>query len=417
MSKSTLQLLPEPVEASDPLHDLLRSGAQQLIARAVEAELAVMLAQFAELRLDDGRQAVVRNGFLPERRIQTGIGDVCIKVPKVRDRSGNGIHFNSALLPPYLKRTKSVEELLPWLYLRGISTGDFHEALSALLGEGASGLSASTISRLKAQWLEEHHAWTQRDLSDTRYAYFWADGIYSYVRQDNRLCLLVIIGVTELGRKELIAVEDGYRESEASWFELLSGLRSRGLTVSPKLAIGDGATGFWNALAKVFPDTRHQRCLVHKTANVLTSLPKSVQPKVKSELRDVWLAENRESANKALDGVLARYADKYPVAMKKLTKDREELLAFYDFPAAHWASIRTTNPIESAFATVRLRSKRAKNCGSRATTLAMVFKLLQTAQKSWNRLKGFELLTLVVNNVPFKDGEQVEDEASDRSVA
>jgi len=417
MTKSTLQVLPEPVEANDPLHDLLRTGAQQLIASAVEAELAVMLAQLAERRLDDGRLAVVRNGFLPERHIQTGIGDVSVKVPKVRDRSGNGIRFNSALLPPYLKRAKSVEELLPWLYLRGISTGDFHEALSALLGEGASGLSASTISRLKSQWLDEHKAWSQRDLSDTRYVYLWADGIYSNVRQDDRLCLLVIIGVTEHGRKELIAVEDGYRESEASWFELLSGLRSRGLTVSPTLATGDGAMGFWNALAKVYPDTRHQRCLVHKTANVLASLPKSVQPKIKSELKDIWLAEGRGAANKALDGMLAKYTDKYPAAMKKLKKDREELLAFYDFPAAHWASIRTTNPIESAFATVRLRSKRAKNCGSRATTLAMVFKLLQSAQKSWNRLKGFELLTLVVNNVPFKDGEQVEDEASDRSVA
>ncbi|EPY6113007.1 IS256 family transposase [Salmonella enterica subsp. enterica serovar Bareilly] len=417
MTKSTLQVLPEPVEVTDPLHELLRTGAQQLIASAVEAELAAMLAQFAGCQLEDGRQAVVRNGFLPERSIQTGIGDVCVKVPKVRDRSGNGIRFNSTLLPPYLKRAKSVEELLPWLYLRGISTGDFNEALSALLGEGASGLSASTISRLKAQWLDEHQAWAQRDLSDTRYVYLWADGIYSNVRQDDRLCLLVVIGVTEHGHKELIAVEDGYRESESSWYELLSGLRSRGITISPKLATGDGAMGFWNALAKVFPDTRHQRCLVHKTANVLASLPKSVQPKIKSELRDIWLAENRASADKALDGMLAKYADKYPAAMKKLTKDREELLAFYGFPAAHWASIRTTNPIESAFATVRLRSKRAKNCGSRATTLAMVFRLLQTAQKNWNRLKGFELLTLVVNNVLFKDGEQVEDEASDRSVA
>lgn len=236
--------------------------------------------------------------------------------------------------------------------------------------------------------------------------YLWADGIYSNVRQDDRLCLLVVIGVTEHGHKELLAVEDGYRESEASWFELLSGLRSRGLTISPKLATGDGAMGFWNALAKVFPDTRHQRCLVHKTANVLASLPKSVQPKIKSELRDIWLAENRDSANKALDGVLAKYGDKYAAAMKKLTKDREELLAFYDFPVAHWASIRTTNPIESAFATVRLRSKRARSSGSRATTPPMVFKLLQSAQESRNRLKGFELLTLVVNNVPFKDGEQ-----------
>ena len=236
MTKSTLQVLPEPAEPTDTLHELLRNGARQLIANAVEAELETMLSQYADHRLDDGRLAVVRNGFLPERSIQTGIGDVIIRVPKVRDRSGGGVRFTSTLLPPYLKRAKSVEELLPWLYLRGISTGDFNEALSALLGEGASGLSASTISRLKAQWLDEHHSWSQRDLSDTRYVYLWADGIYSNVRQDDRLCLLVLIGVTEHGRKELIAVEDGYRESEASWYELLSGLRSRGLTISPKLA-------------------------------------------------------------------------------------------------------------------------------------------------------------------------------------
>ncbi|MCY1700868.1 IS256 family transposase [Lelliottia sp. SL45] len=344
-----------------------------------------------------------------ERSIQTGIGDVCIKVPKVRDRSGSGIRFNSPLLPPYLKRAKFVEELLPWLYLRGISTGDFNEVLSVLLSEGASGLSASTISRLKAQWLDEHHAWAIRGMS--------IFGLMAFTAIYGRLCLLVVIGVTEHGRKELIAVEDGYRQSESSWYELLSGLRSRGLTASPKLATGDGAMGFSNAQAKVFPDTRHQRCLVHKTANVMASLPKLVQPKIKSDLRDIWLAENRESADTTLDAMLVKYGDKYPAAMKKLTKDREELLAFYDFPAAHRASIRTTNPVESAFATVRLRSKRAKNCGSKATTLAMVFKLLQTAQKSWNRLKGVELLTLVANNVPFKDGEQVDDEASDRSVA
>lgn len=416
MSKSTLKALPEPDTAIDPLHELIRNGARQLIASAVDAELNVMLSQYAEYRLDDGRLAVVRNGYLPSRTIQTGIGDVEIKVPKVRDRSGSGICFNSTLLPPYLKRAKNVEELLPWLYLRGISTGDFHEALGSLLGEHASGLSASTISRLKQQWQDEHRQWCQRDLHDARYVYFWADGIYSNVRQDDRLCLLVIIGVTEHGRKELLAVEDGYRESEASWSEVLNGLRARGLTISPKLATGDGALGFWKALAKIYPDTVHQRCWVHKTANVLSSLPKSVQPKVKSELREVWQAESRQMANKALDVLLAKYSPKYPAAMNKLEKDREELLAFYDFPAEHWVSIRTTNPIESAFATVRLRSRRAKNCGSRETTLTMVFKLLQSAQKNWNRLPGFNLLTLVVNNVPFKDGVQVH-ETSARSVA
>ncbi|MGG2143910.1 IS256 family transposase [Symbiopectobacterium sp. RP] len=416
MKKSTLQVSAEPDIAADPLHELIRNGARQLIAAAVEAELEAMLQQHAERRLDDGRHAVVRNGYLPPRTIQTGIGDVEIKVPKVRERSGNGICFNSALLPPYLKRAKSVEELLAWLYLRGISTGDFHEALRALLGEKASALSASTISRLKQQWLEEHRQWCLRDLSDTRYVYFWADGIYSHVRQDDRLCLLVIIGVTEHGRKELVAVEDAYRESEANWAELLNGLRARGLTVSPKLATGDGALGFWNAMAKIFPDTQHQRCWVHKTANVLASLPKAMQPKVKAELREVWLAESRDAANEAFDVLLARFSAKYPAAMKKLEKAREELLAFYDFPSEHWTSIRTTNPIESAFATVRLRSRGAKNDGSRETTLSMVFKLLQSAQKSWNRLRGFDLLTLVVSNVQFKDGEHIH-EASERNVA
>lgn len=306
--------------------------------------------------------------------------------------------------------------MLPWLYLRGISTGDFHEALGALLGEKAHGLSASTISRLKQQWLEVHRQWCLRDLSDTRYVYFWADGIYSHVRQDDRLCLLVSIGVTEHGRQELVAVEEGYRESEANWAELLHGLQAGGLTVSPKLATGDGALGFWNAMAKIFPDTQYQRCWVHKTANVLASLPKTMQPKVKAELREIWLAESRDAANDAFDVLLARFSAKYPAAMKKLEKDREELLAFYDFPSEHWASIRTTKPIESAFATVRLRSRRAKKCGSRETTLSMVFKLLQSAQKSWNRLRGFDLLTLVVNNVQFQDGEQIH-EASEQNVA
>jgi transposase-like protein len=359
---------------------------------------------------------VVRNGYLPERTIQTGIGDVDIKVPKVRDRSGSGIHFTSALLPPYLKRTGSVEALLPWLYLKGISTGDYQDALCALLGDQARGLSANTICRLKESWCDEHKAWSQRDLGKRRYVYWWVDGIYSNVRMDDRVCLLVIIGVTEHGHKELVAVEDGYRESEASWTELLMGLRGRGLTTGPRLATGDGALGFWKALAKCYPDTAHQRCWVHKTANVLSVLPKSVQPKVKEALHDIWMAETREDANKAFDRTVTRFQAKYPGAMEKLVKDRDELLAFYDFPAEHWVSIRTTNPIESTFSTVRLRTKRARNCGSRETTLAMVYKLLESAQKGWKRLKGFALLTLVVNNVKFQDGVRVE-ETSDRNAA
>ena len=417
MSKFTLTALSQPENSSaDPLSELLRSGARRLIAQAVEAELQMLLDQHADVRLSDGRQAVVRNGHLPEGTVQTGIGDVEVKVPKVRDRSGSGIRFNSNLLPPYLKRARSVEELLPWLYLKGISTGDFQESLAALLGDQAKGLSANTISRLKAKWLEEHGQWRRRDLNNKRYVYWWADGVHSNVRMDDRLCLLVIIGVTEHGRKELVAVEDGYRESTASWEELLVGLRERGLETPPKLAIGDGALGFWKAITKTYPATRHQRCWVHKTANVLNKLPKSMQPKVKDALHDIWMAPTRDEAHAAFDRALVRFSTKYPKAMDCLAKDRDEMLAFYDFPAEHWTHIRTTNPIESTFATVRLRTKRTRNCGSRDTTLAMVFKLLESAQKNWKRIKGFNLLTLVVNNVEFKDGEQVTSQ-SDRNAA
>lgn len=417
MTHFNLTALSQPEQPlADPLTELLRRGARDLIAQAVESELQALLDEHAQQRLPDGRQAIVRNGYLPERTIQTGIGDVEVKVPKVRDRSGSGVCFNSSLLPPYLKRAKSIEELLPWLYLKGISTGDYQEALAALLGDNAKGLSANTISRLKQHWADEHRDWCRRELSQNRYVYWWADGVYSNVRMDDRLCLLVIIGVTEHGRKELVAVEDGYRESEASWSELLSGLRARGLTQSPKLAVGDGALGFWKALSKIYPETRHQRCWVHKTANILTVLPKSVQPKVKSALHEIWMAATREEAHKAYDRALARFESKYPGAMARLRKDRDELLAFYDFPAEHWVHIRTTNPIESTFSTVRLRTKRARNCGSRETTLAMVYKLLETAQKRWQRIRGFHLLALVVNNVPFRDGEQVQDQ-SDRNAA
>ncbi|WP_375191770.1 IS256 family transposase [Marinobacter sp.] len=417
MSKSNLHALSQPeVTDNDPLHELIRQGARDLIAQAVETELDTLLKQYADVKTPNGRRAVVRNGHLPKRTIQTGVGDVEVQVPKVRDRSGSGIRFNSQLLPPYLKRAKSLEELIPWLYLRGVSSGDFQEALSALVGEQANGLSANTVSRLKAKWLDEHKDWQRRDLSQKRYVYWWADGVYSNVRLDDRLCLLVIIGVTEHGHKELVAVEDGHRESEASWRELLLDLRERGLEPSPKLAVGDGALGFWKALSKVFPDTRHQRCWVHKTANVLDKLPKSVQPKVKSALHEIYLAETRDSAHKAFDSTLKRFRDKYPKAMENLEKDRDELLAFYDFPAIHWIHLRTTNPIESTFATVRLRTKRSRSCGNRDTTLSMVFKLLQSAQKRWKRIKGFNQLKLVVDNVQFQDGIPVEDQ-SDRSAA
>ena len=406
MNNNKLELVEIPEEiAGDALTALLRNGAKALISQAVEAELAAILMSYQHEKLADGRQAVVRNGYLPERTIQTGVGDVEIKVPKVRDRSEQGIKFNSSLLPPYLKRTKSMEELIPWLYLKGISTGGFQEALSALVGEQAKGLSANTISRLKTDWLREHQTWSQRDLSQKQYVYFWADGIYSNVRMDDRLCLLVIVGVTEHGQKELVAVEDGFRESSASWEEVLIKLRQKGLTQGPRLATGDGALGFWNALSKVYPDCRHQRCWVHKTANVLNKVSKTMQPKVKQSLYNIWMAETKKEAKKAFDNALECYGAKYPKAMECLNKDREELLAFYDFPAEHWIHIRTTNPIESTFATVRLRTKRSKNCGSRETTLAMVYKLMESAQKKWRKIKGFNLLRLVINNIPFKDGE------------
>lgn len=417
MTDSTLRALSQPEPpVTDPLHELLRQGARDLIAKAVEAELATFLAQYADQRLDDGRQAVVRNGYLPERTVQTGVGDVSVQVPKVRDRSGGGARFNSSLLPPYLKRARSIEELIPWLYLKGISTGDYQEALAALLGDQAKGLSANTVSRLKKQWEDEHTEWRKRDLADRHYVYWWADGVYSNVRMGDRLCLLVIIGVTEQGRKELVAVEDGFRESAASWETLLTGLRERGLAQAPKLAVGDGAMGFWAALSKIYPETDHQRCWVHKTANVLNKLPKSVQPKVKADLHDIWMAETRDEARRAFDRTVKRFEAKYPKAMGCLAKDQDELLAFYDYPAEHWVHIRTTNPIESTFATVRLRTKRSRNCGSRATTLAMVFKLLQSAQKRWRRIKHFQKLELVVSNVKFQDGEQVVDQ-SDRNAA
>ena len=332
MNNNKLELVEIPEEITgDALTALLRSGAKALIAQAVEAELAAILMSYQHEKLADGRQAVVRNGYLPERTIQTGVGDVEIKVPKVRDRSEQGIKFNSSLLPPYLKRTKSMEELIPWLYLKGISTGGFQEALSALVGEQAKGLSANTISRLKTDWLREHQTWSQRDLSQKQYVYFWADGIYSNVRMDDRLCLLVIVGVTEHGQKELVAVEDGFRESSASWEEVLIKLRQKGLTQGPRLATGDGALGFWNALSKVYPDCRHQRCWVHKTANVLNKVSKTMQPKVKQSLYNIWMAETKKEAKKAFDNALECYGAKYPKAMECLNKDREELLAFSIF--------------------------------------------------------------------------------------
>lgn len=404
MSNDNMISLQSP---EDPLNRLLKDGARQLLAQALEAELAQLLSEYAEKRDQHGRAAVVRNGYLPERTIQTGLGDINVKLPKVRDRSGSGVKFNSKLVPPYLKRTKAIEEFLPWLYLKGISTGDFQETLQSLLGIEASGLSSNTICRLKSSWATEYQKWRKQKLKK-RYVYVWADGVYSNIRMDDRLCLLVLIGVDEHGNKELLSVADGYRESEASWTDVLVDLQKRGLTVAPKLAIGDGALGFWKAVAKQWPETSCQRCWVHKTANILNKLPKSVQPRVKEALHDIWMAETKETAYSAYFSCIRRFEDKYPKAMECLSKDKENLLAFYDFPASHWLHIRTTNPIESVFASVRLRSNKAKNCGSRTTTLTMVFKLMQSAQKRWNKLRGFTLLADVITGVQFKNGIKVE---------
>ncbi len=427
MSKDTVIEARNPGEGTrDELTDLLREGATRLIAEAVAAELATMLAQFVDYKDQSGRRFVVRNGHLPEREIMTGIGPVSVRVPKVRDRSGTRIKFTSALIPPYLRRAQSVEEVLPWLYLKGISTGDMQEALEALLGKGAKGLSPATISRLKARWEDDYQSWSQRDLSGSRHVYFWVDGVYFNVRMDDaRQCILVIIGVTEEGIKEFVAIEDGYRESEQSWLLVLRGLKQRGLEIGPELAVGDGALGFWKALPKVYGETRGQRCWVHKTANVLNCLPKSIQPKAKVALQQIWMAPGREEAYKAFDGFVAIYDAKYPKATNCLEKDRDAMLAFYDFPAEHWVHIRTTNPEESTFATVRLRTAKTRGCVSRNTILALVFRLGLSAQKHWIRLRGFQQLGEVIRGVKFSNGvvvamneeEQVEEQNLVRSAA
>jgi putative transposase len=399
----------------DPLTDLLRDGARALIQQAVEAELQAFLNDYRNVMDLKGRQTVVRNGYLPERDIVTGVGNVAVKMPKVRDRSGGGVKFNSSLVPPYVRKAKRVEAALPWLYLRGISTGDMQEALSVLLGSEAKGLSPAVVSRLKTQWGDEYQAWNQRDLSQERYVYVWADGVYSTLRGENdRLCLLVIIGVNELGEKRLLALSDGYRESKASWLSVLQDLQARGLQDAPKLATGDGALGFWAAVNEAWPQTRTQRCWVHKTANVLAALPDSIQAKAKAGLKEIWMAETQVQATKAFDRFQRDFEAKYPKAVNILEKDRESLLSFYDFPAEHWVHIRTTNPIESSFATIRHRTTRTKNCVSRNTLLGLVFQLALTAEKSWRKIRGFKQLPDVIQGIRFQDGIAVIAEADKR---
>jgi putative transposase len=401
----------EHFEGRGALDQVVRQGAQQMLKRAIEAEVQGFLQEHDGRRDASGNRLVVRNGHQPARKIVTGAGALEVQAPRVRDNSplkSERVQFSSALLPPYLRRSKTIEEFIPWLYLKGISTGDFSEALQTLLGEGAKGLSPNVIVRLKEQWTAEYQEWSRRDLTGKHYVYLWADGIYVNVRLEDtetkRQCLLVVMGATAEGQKELLAVLDGYRESTQSWTELLVDLRQRGLTLAPKLATGDGAMGFWAALRTVYPETREQRCWVHKTMNVLNKMPRTVQPRAKADLHEVWMAETREQACKALETFLAKYQAKYADACECLGKDREELLTFYDFPAEHWPHLRTTNPIESTFATIRLRHRRTKGNGTRKTSLAMMFKLAQAAQKKWHRLHGSERLALLLQGRVFVDG-------------
>ena len=391
----------------DLLTDVLRQGATQLLAQAIQAEVAAYLEARSHLRDETGRQQVVRNGSLPQRTILTGIGPVEIKQPRVQDRrpAEQREKCRSAIPPPYLRKTKSIEELIPWLYLKGISSGDFSQALAALLGPQAKGLSAATVTRLKAVWQEEYDGWSKRSLAGKHYVYVWADGVHFNIRlEEDRQCILVLMGATADGHKELIALGDGFRESEQSWKALLLDCQAHGMTLAPRLAVGDGALGFWKALRQVFPTTKEQRCWVHKTANVLDKLPKGQLPKAKALLHDIWQAETKAAAEKALDLFVATYEAKYAKAVGCLVKDREELLVFYDFPAQHWVHLRTTNPIESTFATVRLRTSKTKGSGSRSACLTMVFKLMESAAKKWRLLNGSPLLAKVITGVRFVDG-------------
>ena len=412
MKQCTIHNESVSISSRDILTEILRQGAQEMLAQAINNEVAEYIHAASDLRDDQGHRLVVRNGYLPARTIRTGVGPVEIRQPRVNDKrtneNGQRIRFSSSILPPYLRRTRSIDELIPWLYLKGVSTGDFTDALQALLGPDAPGLSASNIVRLKASWQQEWAAWSKRSLADKHYVYVWADGIHFNVRLEdsgnNRQCILVLMGATEEGKKELIAITDGYRESTQSWRELLLDVKKRGLSQSPKAATGDGALGFWAALREVYPATQQQRCWVHKTANVLNKMPKSIQPKAKSMLHEIWMAERRQQANEAFDLFIETFEARYPKAVECLAKDRDVLLTFYDFPAEHWVHLRTTNPIESTFATVRLRTARTKGCGSRTACLTMVFKLACCAERRWRRLNGRELIPEVIRGVSFVDG-------------
>jgi putative transposase len=408
------RIVPVP-QSQDVMTEILRGGAQKMLADMIQQEVEDWLAQRAHLRDEQGRRQVVRNGYLPERKITTGVGPIDVQQPRVRDRRpvDQAEPFTSKILPPYLRKTKSIEELIPWLYLKGISTGDFSEALKALVGPDCPGLSATTVTRLKGVWEQEFQEWNKRSLEGKQYVYVWADGVHFNIRlEEDRQCILVLMGATAEGKKELLAVVDGFRESEQSWKGLLLDVQARGLVAEPKLAIGDGALGFWKALRQIYPNTQEQRCWVHKTANVLDNLPKRLQPEAKQKLHEIWLADTREHANEAFDLFVRTYEAKYSKTVECLKKDRDVLLAFYDFPAEHWIHLRTSNPIESTFATVRLRTKRTKGSGSRTACLTMVYKLMQSASKKWRLLNGSELIPDVIQGIPFTNGIRAQEVAA-----
>ena len=396
----------------DPLTEIAREGARRMLAVAMGVEADAFVAQHSGVALPDGRQRVVRHGHGPMRRIQTGVGPLEVQRPKVRDRAdvpeAEKIRFTSVILPRWARRSKSLDALLPVLYLRGISTGDFQEALAGLLGKDAPNLSPSVIGRLTAAWEGEYDAWRRRDLSARRYVYIWADGVYLQARMEPIAeCMLVVIGATPEGKKELVGFQVGARESAQSWRELLVDLTARGLAVAPELAVGDGALGFWKALEEVFPSTRHQRCWVHKVVNVLNAVPNSMALQVKRDLNEITRAPDRAAATLALDTFVQKYGAKYEKAVACLERDRDALLAFFDFPAEHWDHLRTANPIESVFATVRHRTVRTKGALSQHTALLMVFKLLMAASRTWRRLKGQNQLPKVITGVTFRDGVEV----------
>lgn len=390
--------------STSPLEDILRDGARKMLQAAIENEVSEFIENHKNITNEKGHRAIVKNGYLPQRNIQTGIGNISIKQPRIRDKTKR-TKYTSAILPRYMKKCPSIENLIPILYLKGISTGNFQEALESILGENAKGLSATNIVRLKSDWELEYKDWVKRDLTNKHYIYLWADGIYFNVRLDNdRPCLLVIIGVTPEGNKELLAIHDGQRESKLSWKEILQDIKKRGLNTSPLLAIGDGALGFWRALEEEFPKTRHQRCWVHKTVNILDKLPKSIHGNAKKLIHEMYLSPSKKEAFKVYESFMNLYSDKYEKACICLEKDKEELFSFYDFPAIHWQHIRTTNVIESTFSTVRHRSRQTKGCGSRIATLSLVYKLAITAQKRWMKIKGYNLLEKVIKGTIYIDG-------------